>query len=587
MGEDGISESVVTSITNAGNAIIALQEALPEEHWFDGKMDLSEFSTYVSDFATAMSDFGSKASEIDSGAVSTVISTAYRIKSLINSLVDLDTSGLAEFTGVGTGGFGADGAAYKIAQSISAYSNKVKDIDTEAVSVSVSSAMRLRTLINNLSSLDTSGIENFKPDSIGKAMKTYADKVSGIDTSTVSSSITSANRLKTFISGLAGLDTSGISNFRVGSIGTVLKAYGESVSGTNFSAISSSIASANRLKSFVSSLAGLDISGVSSFTTAINKLSSSNTKGFIAAFSGISKQMVSVGAQMIDMLATGMKTKISSILSAIDIMFSKLNERIKSKQAPFENAGSSLINAFATGIRSKVSSVSSAATSGLSSAISAIQRYRQNFYAAGKYLVEGFATGIRLYSWVSEKAASSMAQKAIDAANKTLDENSPSKVFIKIGGYVARGFGIGINRDSSVAEEAASSMASGAINKVRSAISDIGNMISNDIDSQPTIRPIVDLTDVKTGAAAASGMFDSLNTIGVRSNLNAITVAMNGKLQNGSNDDVISAINKLGTQLESSRGDTYNFGDFTYDDGSEVADAIGTLIRYAKIGRRV
>ena len=587
MGEDGISESVITSITNAGNAIIALQEALPEEHWFDGKMNLSEFSTYVSDFATAMSDFGSKASEIDSGAVSTVISTAYRIKSLINSLVDLDTSGLAEFTGVGTGGFGADGAAYKIAQSISAYSNKVKDIDTEAVSVSVSSAMRLRTLINNLSSLDTSGIENFKPDSIGKAMKTYADKVSGIDTSTVSSSITSANRLKTFISGLAGLDTSGISNFRVGSIGTALKAYGESVSGTNFSAISSSIASANRLKSFISSLTGLDISGVSSFTTAINKLSSSNTKGFIAAFSGISKQMASVGAQMIDMLATGMKTKISSVLSAIDIMLSKLNERIKSKQASFENAGSSLINAFATGIRSKVSSVSSAATSGLSSAISAIQRYRQNFYAAGKYLVEGFATGIRLYSWVSEKAASSMAQKAIDAANKTLDENSPSKVFIKIGGYVARGFGIGINRDSSVAEEAASSMASGAINKVRSAISDIGNMISNDIDAQPTIRPIVDLTDVKTGAAAASGMFDSLNTIGVRSNLNAITVAMNGKLQNGSNDDVISAINKLGTQLESSRGDTYNFGDFTYDDGSEVADAIGTLIRYAKIGRRV
>ena len=587
MGEDGISESVVTSITNAGNAIIALQEALPEEHWFDGKMNLSEFSTYVSDFATAMSDFGSKTSEIDSGAVSTVISTAYRIKSLINSLVDLDTSGLAEFTGVGTGGFGADGAAYKIAQSISAYSNKVKDIDTEAVSVSVASAMRLRALINNLSSLDTSGIENFKPDSIGKAMKTYADKVSGIDTSTVSSSITSANRLKTFISGLAGLDTSGISNFRVGSIGTVLKAYGESVSGTNFSAISSSIASANRLKSFISSLAGLDISGVSSFTTAINKLSSSNTKGFIAAFSGISKQMVSVGAQMIDMLATGMKTKISSVLPAIDIMFSKLNERIKSNQASFKNAGSSLINAFATGIRSKVSSISSAATSGLSSAISAIQRYRQNFYAAGKYLVEGFATGIRLYSWVSEKAASSMAQKAIDAANKTLDENSPSKVFIKIGGYVARGFGIGINRDSSVAEEAASSMASGAINKVRSAVSDIGNMISNDIDAQPTIRPVVDLTDVKTGAAAASGMFDSLNTIGVRSNLNAITVAMNGKLQNGSNDDVISAINKLGTQLESSRGDTYNFGDFTYDDGSEVADAIGTLIRYAKIGRRV
>ena len=62
---------------------------------------------------------------------------------------------------------------------------------------------------------------------------------------------------------------------------------------------------------------------------------------------------------------------------------------------------------------------------------------------------------------------------------------------------------------------------------------------------------------------------------------------MNSKPQNGSNDDIISAINKLGDGLENNRGDTYNFGNFTYDDGSEVANAVGTLIRYAKIGRRV
>ena len=61
---------------------------------------------------------------------------------------------------------------------------------------------------------------------------------------------------------------------------------------------------------------------------------------------------------------------------------------------------------------------------------------------------------------------------------------------------------------------------------------------------------------------------------------------MNSKLQNGSNDDIISAINKLGAGLENNRGDTYNLGGFTYGDGSEVAEAVGTLVRYAKIGRR-
>ena len=62
---------------------------------------------------------------------------------------------------------------------------------------------------------------------------------------------------------------------------------------------------------------------------------------------------------------------------------------------------------------------------------------------------------------------------------------------------------------------------------------------------------------------------------------------MNRKLQNGVNDDVVSAINKLNDGLENNRGDTYNFGDFTYGNDSEVADAVKVLIRAAKMGRRV
>ena len=85
MGEDGISESVVTSVTNAGSAIIALQEALPTEGWFDGKMDLDTFSEYVDKFADAMSSFSITASNMKPDAIDTAITTAYRIKNLINA----------------------------------------------------------------------------------------------------------------------------------------------------------------------------------------------------------------------------------------------------------------------------------------------------------------------------------------------------------------------------------------------------------------------------------------------------------------------------------------------------------------------
>lgn len=586
-GESGISGDVVTSITIAGEALIALQKALPEEHWFDGKMNLSDFSTRVSDFATAMSDFGTKASGIDSAAVDLAINTAHRIKNLIVSLSDLDTSGLAEFTGIGTGGFGADGAAYKIAQAIAAFSDKVADINTQAVSVAVSSAQKLKSLIASLVGLDTSGIENFKPEDIGKQMKNYADKVSGIDTGTVASSISSANRLKNFISSLSSLDTSGIVNFKVGSIGSSLKSYSESVAGFNAGVVSSSITAANRLKNFITSLSGINTLGVSSFKSAINQLSTVNIAELVKAFSGESTKLQTAGVNMFNVLIKGMQSRLPFLKTIVGTMLNIIVQLINSKASTFSTLGQNLISRLASGFSNKKNLVALSASSCLLSAVTSIRGNYNSFYNAGSYLVTGFSNGISENSYKASAKAKAMAEAAVKAAREALKINSPSKVFKKIGSGIPEGFAMGIGMFGGDIKDSIDGMASTAIKSTNSTMSIILDALSGDMNAQPTIRPVVDLSDVKTGAAAVNGMFDGIQTVGVRSNLNAINSTMNAKLQNGSNDDVISAINKLGTQLESSRGDTYNFGDFTYDNGSEVADAIGTLIRYAKIGRRV
>ena len=65
------------------------------------------------------------------------------------------------------------------------------------------------------------------------------------------------------------------------------------------------------------------------------------------------------------------------------------------------------------------------------------------------------------------------------------------------------------------------------------------------------------------------------------------SVTMKRRNQNGTNNDIISAINKLNDGLSSNRGDVYNFGDFTYDDGSNISDAVQTLVRAARVGRRL
>lgn len=587
MGETGISETVITSVTNAGNAIIALQEALPEEGWFDGKMNLSEFSDYVTDFSTAMATFSSKATEIDTGLVSTCINTAYKIKNLIESLVGIDTSGVETFTGIGTGGFGADGPAYDIARAIAAFGDKVADIDTSRVSVAVSAARQLKTLINGLVGLDTSGIEKFKPGEIADQMQTFSDKVSGIDTGKVSSSISSANRLKNFISGLSGLDTSGISKFKPGIVGSALNAYSSSISGFNAESVNSSINTVARLKNFINSLADINTTGVSSFKAAVDELSTVNIDEMVKAFSGASAKMLKSGADMITGLIKGMQSKLPVVKSAtLKILTSTISE-LRKVVPKFEAAGGAMITRMSGGMTSRRSTLSAAVASCLSSATSSIRSYYYTFYNAGSYLVAGFAAGISASSYLAAARARAMANAAAQAAKAALDINSPSKVFKKIGYSVPEGFAMGIDKMSGMVKKSSVAMTNTALNGTKQAVAGIAEMMSIDADYQPAIRPVLDLSDVESGAGSIASMFNNSPSIGVNSNLRAIGSMINENSQNGSNDDVVSAINKLRKGLDNVGNTTYTINGVTYDDGSNIHDAMSAIVRQARIERRV
>jgi hypothetical protein len=62
---------------------------------------------------------------------------------------------------------------------------------------------------------------------------------------------------------------------------------------------------------------------------------------------------------------------------------------------------------------------------------------------------------------------------------------------------------------------------------------------------------------------------------------------MNSRNQNGANADVVSAINKLRKDVGNMERASYNINGITYDDGSAVSEAIKTLVREVKVGRRV
>lgn len=589
-GGDGgtlINEEAIQSVVKAGRMIVTLQEALPEEGWFDGKMNLSEFSNYIRDFALAMSSFSAQTANINAEGINIAITAANRIKTLINSLVGLDTSGVAAFTGIGTGGFGADGAVSDIGKAIASYSNSVAGIDTGVVNTSVSAALRLKTLIAGLAGLDASGIENFKIGSVGTQMKNYAAKVADIDTGVVSSSISSANRLKTFIAGLSGLDSSGISNFKVGSIGSTLKSYASSVTGMNTSAVSSSISVATRLKNFIASLSGFDGGGVSSYVSAINKLGTVSVDGIVKSFSGASTKMLSAGSNLIESVVKGMRSKQSSLTSTVNSLVSIMQKAFTSKASAFQTAGSMLMTKLVAGIKSKASSVSSTMKSAVSSAASSIRGSYSSFYSAGTYLGSGLVSGINAKKTAAYNAGYALGQAAVQGEKDGQASNSPSKLTIQAGKWLGEGLIIGIEKMGSKVYNAGHSLGDSAASSMSTSISRIADAINTDIDAQPTIRPVLDLDNIKSGAGMINGMLSQNASVGVNANLNAISTMMNQNGYQTGMDDVVYAINKLRKDLGNVGNTSYNINGVTYDDGSNISDAVKSIVRAARVERRI
>lgn len=624
-GEDGsgFNVEVINTAIAAGKKMSALAKTLPEEGLFDGKMNLVEFSSHISGFGTAISGFSSKVSDINAEGIGIAISAANRIKTLINSLVGIDTSGVAAFTGIGTGGIGADGAMSDVAKAIADFCYKTSGIDTGLLDISISAALRLKSLISGLAGLDTSGITNFKVDGIGTAIKGYYDKVSGIDVGVLALSIASANRLRVFINSLSGFDSSGVASF---------KSALDQLSGINIQGFVDSFNnSSSQLSSVGIKMVNSIISGLTQGQTKIPIIASSIMNTTISVFKSKSTVLVPVGKIMMNGLAVGLLSGKGRCITIVSSLTNTISNSVKSKISIFRSAGTAMMNGFVqglqsgkarcvkitislvtdmsnnirskqdlfktngvylatgliSGITSKKSAVKSAVTSLVSGAAIGIRSNRTSFYNAGTYLGSGLVSGINSKKTAAYNAGYALGQAAVKGEKDGQKSNSPSKLTIKAGKWIGEGLVIGMKSMASKVYNSGYKLGDVTTQSISSSIAKVSDMVNLGIDSNPTIRPVVDLSNVKAGVDSIGNMMGINPSIGVLSTVGSINSAMNQRSQNGTNDDVVSAINKLRNDLGSMSGNIYNINGVTYDDGTNVSNAVEALVRAVKIEGRV
>ena len=306
------------------------------------------------------------------------------------------------------------------------------------------------------------------------------------------------------------------------------------------------------------------------------------------ALVGERTQFEDAGKVLINNLKNGLKNKEKSkeLSDTMAARISTLLKCISDKYTVFKKGGENLAMNLKAGIDSYDLRLKYSFSTALSAALTSIYGYYSYFYNAGSYVVSGFISGISANTYKAEIWGAAVAQAAVNAAQRVLDINSPSKVFYKIGSYSGEGFVNALADYVPLSYNAGKDVALSAKSGLARSMGNIADLVSSGFDIQPTISPVLDLSNVRNGVGAIDSMLTARRTIGLTGGINAINTAMANRNQNATNDDVISAIDALGRQLQPS-GNTYNtINGITYDDGSNITEAIRTLVRAARIERR-
>ena len=583
--EDGDAAKISASV-DAGEELAELNDSIPKTGgWAQdilGSQDMTTFGEGLTAFGTGLKAYIDSVEDIDQSSINAITYSGNAVDEVNKVIEKLPKSG-----GVGSTLFGErDPKGFgegieSLGVGIKTYIDSVEDISDGDI-----------TNITNSKDVIT------KMGDVIKAVPTDEDLVNNVSSFVSSMASISAN-IVAYINSVSNIGDDALTSITMSknaadAIVGVIKTF--SITPVEFIKIILAIATIQNITTAISNMTLTNFSGADKFKTAIDTIVSADFEGlssgveelgkvsfsdFVSAFEESASKVDETGEILTSGIAAGIKSGRKNIDNAMD----SITVSISSKATKFYLIGARTMKNFADGILTQTITAKKAVTSVINACRDTANAKYRSFYNLGKYLVKGFASGIKENTFIAEVAASAMAEAAYKAAKEALDINSPSKIFRKLGFAIPEGLAMGIDKLSYMVGNSVVSMTKSAINGTKDAISHIASIVTNDIDAQPTIRPVLDLSDVRSGANAIGNMLNGRTLSIATRNVGTINSMMKYN-QNGANSDVISAIEDLGRKLGNTNGNTYNINGITYDDGSGVSDAIETLIRAAKIERR-
>lgn len=581
--KEGLDKEAVTNAAGLGKKIVEMVQGIPPG------LDLSAFSSKLSELATGIVDFSKAVSgegAIDTDAINTASAAGSAIAAFVSTIPPVIE-------------------ATDFVEKLPALSKAIKDFSTsvkEGVDqTAIASATAAGTAISNFLAtippyVETSGFTDTL-SSIATAMvnfqKTFTENA--INMQVIENAAGAGKKISSFLESIPPYVDAASFTEDLPAIAQAIERFSLAVTqGVNAEAVTAATNAGKKITDFYKTIpASIDIT---SFVEGLPKVASS-IKEFSTNMADIT---LPDSTELFSEFARSATNGVNGFITAIERLSSKLTttgsdmaksvvEGVERKKPAFTTAGKRLVTVLIKGVNDKKKDAKTAfetlATACKNQLTS--ETTLNGFISAGKDLTQGFANGISAKKQAAIDASTAVGEACLSAIKAALRSNSPSKETHKLGGYAGDGFVNALYEYTSKSYDAGYSMATSAKDGLRRAINNIGSIIGSDMDTQPTIRPVVDLSEVRASTKDILSMLNLNSSVGIVPNVKAISTVMNRRNQNGTNDDVVDAIGKLRKDLGNVNNTTYSINGITYNSDSDVGEAIETLVRAIRIEGRV
>lgn len=530
----GLDASVVTEAANAGKAMAEMASTIPNSGgvvgFFAGENDMDAFGEQLVPFGEAMKEFSIAVTGLNADVVVNSVTAGKALMELANTVPN--SGGLVAFF---TGENDLDMFGEKLVpfgEAMKQYSIAVTGLDANVVVNSANAAKALVELSNNLP--NSGGIVSWftgdndiasfgeKLVSFGQSFAAYYASVSTVDVAKLSGVVAQFRNLVDLANGITSVDTSGMSRFAQDLTNLGNSGIEGFINAFNNASSRVSAAATSMLTTFINAANAQKSAVVSTFTTMVNSVISSLTSQ--------QYQFTTIGSTMMTNFIAGIRGKDSLARNTFLTMINGCLTTLRNKFYEFNTVGQAVMTNLIAGIRSKDQTARDTFVQIVSGCLTAIRNKYTDFYNAGKYLVEGFADGITANTYLAEARARAMAAAAARAAERELDEHSPSKVGYRIGDFFGLAFVNAISDYADKSYKAGTNMAAAAKNGLSNAISKIREFVDGEMEVQPTIRPVLDLSEVRSGVGRLTAILSRNQAMKISSSMNRETT---GEIQNG------------------------------------------------------